>query len=127
MLPSLLNKLTILPVWLLFAVVLTPAYVYAVDAGIGLELETAGIRFEPVDECSEADTVASIQKTIDGRKGNDWHLTGDTLEDAGLTAEYIFDGKMIKLDSKRLAKAAEEVANNYVSGCAGAHVRSTII
>lgn len=105
----------ILPLILLLISILAPCYVQAVDAGIGLELESGEVMLT-ADGCNEKDTFRSIQKTIDGREGEDWQLTGDMGDDAGLlTAEYILDGKKIKLGSKRLAKAAEEAADDYVT------------
>jgi hypothetical protein len=52
---------------------------------------------------------------INNRKGTNWILTADIASDDTLDAEYILDGKTIKLDSNATKAAAEAVARDIVS------------
>lgn len=94
-----------------------PVLAVAEDAGVGMELETAQVRLEAQDKngCTEQNHVDSIQKIIDKRRGQDWELTADMIQDKFLTAEYVFDGRTIKLGTGRLAEAAEEARSDFVS------------
>lgn len=85
-------------------------------AGIGVEFETASIKLVS-DDCSAKDFFAAKGKTINGRKGKNWALTADHADPAEriLDAEYILDGKSIKLDSNDAKEAAEAVAKDIVS------------
>ena len=84
------------------------------SAGIGVEFESGEVQLRNPG-CNEADTFASKKAMIGNRQGQNWKLTADTLEDAGvLTAEYILDGTQIKIGSGAAATAAEAVANDIV-------------
>jgi hypothetical protein len=84
------------------------------DAGLGMEFESAGIMLV-ADDCSQQDLVDSTQKVIGNRKGDHWQLTGDTVDGDFITAEYILDGRAIKLRSGKLAEVAAEADQDFVS------------
>ncbi|KAJ5105830.1 hypothetical protein NUU61_003177 [Penicillium alfredii] len=79
--------------------------------GIGVEFETATITLKSED-CSEKNVLAAKSKTINGRKGKNWALTADILSEGTLDAEYVLDGKSIKLNSGSAKEAAEAVAKD---------------
>ena len=85
------------------------------SAGIGVELEAGQIRFGAT--CDLANTNACKGQPVIGRSGTNWDLTADTTwGDAGiLTAEYILNGKVIKIGSGAAVTAAAEVAADIVS------------
>lgn len=87
------------------------------SAGIGAEFETPMIRLKN-SKCSKADTDNFKKSVIAGRKdpGGLWALTADTTAAAGvLNAEYIMDGKNIKVGSGNAQKAGKEAAADFVS------------
>lgn len=85
-------------------------------AGIGVEFESAAIQLAS-DDCSAKDFFAAKGKTMNGRKGKNWALTADHADTSEriLSAEYILDGKSIKLSSNSAKEAAEAVAKDIVS------------
>ena len=87
------------------------------SAGIGIEFETGAVQFEPKGTCSKADIDKSKGALVDNRQGPNWMLTTDTTisVDGALVAEYILNGKQIKIGSGDAATAASAVANDIVS------------
>ena len=87
------------------------------SAGIGVEFETGELRFLPNGACNKSDIDKSKGTLVNNRQGRNWMLTTDTtLSDLGfLTAEYILNGKDIKIRSGDAAKAASAVTNDIVS------------
>ena len=83
--------------------------------GIGVEFETGHIRFFS-SNCDKASTDALKGKMVGNRHGDNWMLTADTtLNDAGLLdAEYILDGRNIKLGTGAAEQAADEVRRDVV-------------
>ncbi len=70
--------------------------------------------------CSLENTNKAKKSLIERRTGLDWELTTDTIGFAGeLQAEYILDGRTMKVGSEDSAKANKAIANNLVStaGC----------
>lgn len=66
--------------------------------------------------CSPADTNQAKGQQVGDRKGDSWQLTADTtLEAAGrLSAEYILNGKTIKIGTGAASAAAAEVSSDIV-------------
>ena len=85
------------------------------SAGIGVEFETGAVLFEPKGTCDQSDIDKSKGALINTRQGPNWMLTGDTTVEGMLTAEYILNGKQIKIGSGDAATAASAVANDIVS------------
>ena len=86
------------------------------SAGLGVEFEcTQVILSSP--ECSAGDTNLAKGKLIVGRKGTNWELTADTtLDIAGrVTAEYILDGKVIKIGDGTAKTAAADASSDLVN------------
>ena len=84
-------------------------------AGIGAEFESPSFLFEN-PQCSPEDTFAAKGKIVNGRTGDQWILSADTVQDQGkLKAEYILNGKKIKVGSGDGAKTGKDVANDLVS------------
>ena len=84
-------------------------------AGLGIEFETVAFYFEK-DGCSLTDTNAAKTKIISERTGQNWDLTADTGSGAGsVHAEYILNGKYIKVGDGSAAKAASAAAQDLVS------------
>ena len=84
-------------------------------AGLGIEFESAAFYFKK-DGCSLTDTNAAKAKIISGRRGEYWELTADTGSGAGsLHAEYILNGKDIKVGDGSAARAASAAAQDLVS------------
>ena len=84
-------------------------------AGLGIEFESAGFYFRK-DGCSLEDTNAAKGMIISGHTGNNWELTADTGSGAGdLHAEYILNGKNIKVGDGSAAEAASAAAQDLVS------------
>lgn len=84
-------------------------------AGIGAEFESPffSLRHET---CDLKDTNAAKKSLIDGRKGPNWELTADSIGVRGeLQAEYILDGRNIKVGSEDGAKAGKAIADDLVS------------
>ncbi len=88
-------------------------------AGIGAEFESPF--FQLINRiCSLENTNKAKKSLIEGRTGLDWELTADTTGFAGeLQAEYILDGRTIKVGSEDGAKAGKAIADDLVStaGC----------
>ena len=83
-------------------------------AGLGIEFESAAFFFKK-DGCSLTDTNAAKAKIISGRTGQYWELTADTGSGAGsLHAEYILNGKYIKVGDGSAARAASAAAQDLV-------------
>ncbi|KAF2492650.1 hypothetical protein BU16DRAFT_592358 [Lophium mytilinum] len=77
------------------------------DAGIGAEFETPFIQFTN-DQCSLEDTFSAKRKTIQGRSGTNFVLSADTSVEMGkgkLSAEYVLDGRNIKVGDGSAAAA----------------------
>lgn len=87
------------------------------SAGIGVEFESGAVLFQSKGTCAKPDIDKSKGAQVNARKGTNWALTADTTaSDAGfLTAEYILNGKTIKIGSGDAAKAASAVAGDIVS------------
>ncbi len=87
------------------------------SAGIGVEFETGTVYFQPKGTCNKPEIDKSKGALVDNRQGPNWMLTTDTTmsQDGVLTAEYILNGKQIKIKSGDAAKAASAVANDIVS------------
>lgn len=88
-------------------------------AGIGAEFESPGLFFRRDKQCSEDEdnTFELKGKTVIGRTGTEtpphWRLTGDTTENRGkLFAEYITDGKVVKVGSGDAVAAANSIVND---------------
>lgn len=87
-------------------------------AGIGAEFESPIFYFVN-RACSAADTNAAKRAVVAGRTGTNWEMTADTGSDAGMVyAEYILDGRSIKVGSGDGAKAGAAAAQNLVSATA---------
>ncbi|KAI4208870.1 MAG: hypothetical protein LQ351_008135 [Letrouitia transgressa] len=83
-------------------------------AGIGAEFESPAFYFTN-PECSPEDTFAAKGKIVNGRTGDQWILSADTGGNEGkLNAEYILNGKKIKVGSGDGAKSGREVANDLI-------------
>ena len=84
--------------------------------GIGVEFETAFIRFQN-QNCDKKNTEDSKGKMVGDRQGKNWKLTADTtIEGRGLLiAEYILDGTQIRIGSGAAAEAASAVGSDVVS------------
>lgn len=88
------------------------------SAGIGVEFESGEILFASVSgNCDAKSTFALKGKMVAGRgEGQKWTLTADTQIDANrLDAEYIIDGKVVKIGSGDAGKAAAAIAADLVS------------
>lgn len=84
-------------------------------AGIGAEFESPFFRLIN-RACNGEDTDAAKKSVIDGRRGTNWELTADSTGSPGrLNAEYILDGRNIKVGSDDGWKAGKELAENLVS------------
>ena len=87
-------------------------------AGIGAEFESPEFYFVK-RECSPEDTFAATGKIIAGRQGTNWMLTADTVPTPGkLNAEYILDGRNIKVGAGNAKKAGAAIAKDLVSSAA---------
>ena len=66
--------------------------------------------------CSLKDTNDAKKSLIEGRKGPNWELKADSTGVAGeLQAEYILDGRNIRVGSEDGAKAGKAIADDLVS------------
>ncbi|KAL8968708.1 MAG: hypothetical protein Q9183_002334 [Haloplaca sp. 2 TL-2023] len=85
------------------------------SAGIGVEFEATQVTLKT--ECSAEDTNAAKGKQIDDRGGDNWQLTADTTLDSPglLTAEYILNGKLIKIGDGAASAAAAAVAEDIIA------------
>ena len=87
-------------------------------ARIGAEFESPTFHFTNID-CSIEETNASKKKVVDQRTGTNWELTADSTSDQGkLNAEYILDGKNIRVGSGDGAKVANAWADDLVCSTA---------
>ena len=92
-------------------------------AGLGIEFESPFFYFKK-DGCSLTDTNAAKTKIISGRIGRNWELTADTGGGAGtLNAEYILNGKNIKVGDGSAAEAASAAAQDLVSAAVASSPR----
>lgn len=94
-------------------------------AGIGAEFESPGFGFKD-NKCNRDNTFALKGKTVKDRIGTEdpphWRLTGDTGTDAGtLTAEYITDGKVVKVGTGDAVAAARGIVNDLMVCLASYH------
>jgi hypothetical protein len=85
------------------------------SAGIGVEFETHALLFQPVTQCSPEDIFPLKGSVVGGRTGADWELTGDTTFPGFLSAEYIMNGKTIKLGQSTAGTTAAEIAADLVN------------
>ena len=85
------------------------------SAGIGVEFESSVVLFNSPG-CTPTKTWQAKGKQVGDRSGNDWQLTADTTEViAGrLTAEYILNGKTIKIGTGAASAAAAAVSSDIV-------------
>lgn len=85
------------------------------SAGIGVEFESTFVVFSKPG-CSSADTNQAKGRQVDDRKGDNWQLTADTSPEAAgmLTAEYILNGKTIKIGTGAASAAAAAVSSDVV-------------
>ena len=85
------------------------------SAGIGVEFESSKVLFSKRG-CSAEDTNQAKGKQVGDRKGDNWQLTADTTsETAGLlAAEYILNGKTIKIGTGAASAAAAAVSSDIV-------------
>lgn len=85
------------------------------SAGIGVEFESSFVKFGRKD-CSAADTNQAKGQQVGDRRGDNWQLTADTADEipGRLTAEYILNGKTIKIGSDTASAAAAAVSSDIV-------------
>lgn len=84
-------------------------------AGIGAEFESP-VFYLTNSACSKADTDTAKRQIIAGRTGTNFELTADTVGAAGkIQAEYILDGKNIKVGTGDAAKAGAAAAADIAS------------
>jgi hypothetical protein len=86
------------------------------DAGIGAEFETIDIQFSN-DKCSLEDTFLAKRKTVQGRSGTNFVLSVDTSVEQGkgkLSAEYVLDGRNIKVGDGSAAAAGRAAHDDLV-------------
>lgn len=87
-------------------------------AGIGAEFESPLFYFVH-QGCNAKDTNAAKGEVVAKRTGPNWFLSADTGVGQGkLNAEYILDGRNIKVGSGDGAKAGKAVADDLVSTAA---------
>jgi hypothetical protein len=86
-----------------------------VAGGIGAEFETTIVKFLS-SECDEAQTFEHRKHIVAGRTGKNFELTADSNGNKGeLQAEYILDGKQIKIGTGDAVQAAKAVVADFVS------------
>ena len=85
------------------------------SAGIGVEFESSGVVFQKPG-CSAADTNQAKGQKVGDREGDNWQLTADTTAEAAglLQAEYILNGKTIKIGTGAASAAAAAVSSDIV-------------
>ena len=85
------------------------------SAGIGVEFESLAVVFRK-SGCSAADTNQAKAQQVGEREGDNWQLTADTTQEiAGmLAAEYILNGKTIKVGTGAASAAAAAVSSDIV-------------
>jgi hypothetical protein len=87
------------------------------EAGIGAEFETLQIQFSN-DKCSLEHTFQAKHKTVKGCSRRNFVLSVDTSVEHGkgkLSAEYVLDGRNIKVSDGSSAAAGKAVQDNLVS------------
>jgi hypothetical protein len=86
-------------------------------AGIGAEFETTEIQFiQPT--CNLADTFKAKRKVVVGHAGKNFELSVDTSVEQGqgkLSAEYVLDGRRIKVGQDMAAAAGRAAHDDLVS------------
>lgn len=84
------------------------------SAGLGIEFESSQVTFEA--DCDDEKTNQAKGRQVGDRKGTNWALTADTTEGraGSLTAEYILNGKVIKIGDGTASAAAAAVSNDLV-------------
>lgn len=82
-----------------------------------MEFETSRFYFTSVENCGKENTFESKNKAISGHQATDWDLAVDTtaVQSNRLDAEYILNGKPIKIGTNQAAQAAKDVASDIVS------------
>lgn len=96
-------------------------------AGIGAEFESPLFYFTNTD-CSLADTNAAKNKIIAKRTGTNWELTADTgFREGMVDAEYILDGRNIKVGSGNGAKTGKAITDDLVSYWCDSIPRSVLL
>ncbi|KAF2674250.1 hypothetical protein BT63DRAFT_449243 [Microthyrium microscopicum] len=97
-----------------------------IEAGIGVEFESGSVMLEPVN-CPAFDARTQMCVELKGKiidhgqgvsdqgSGSTWELTGDTTFEACLSAEYILNGKVLKLGKDMVVTAAKEAAADFLS------------
>jgi len=97
-------------------------------SAVGFEFETGGsqIQFRTQKSCTGPQTQASKGKTVTGHGATDldWELTGDVAGPGALNAEYILNGKRIKIGSGAAVQAATDAAQDLVSCTPPSHITS---
>lgn len=85
------------------------------SAGLGIEFECLAINFKS-SGCSAGDTNQAKGRVVGGRQGTNWELTADTTFNVPgrLTAEYILDGKVIKIGDGTASAAAVAASSDLV-------------
>jgi hypothetical protein len=84
------------------------------EAGIGAEFETINVQFSN-NQCSLEDTFLAKRKTVKGHSGLNFVLSVDTSVEQGkgrLSAEYVLDGRNIKVGDHESAAAAGRAAHD---------------
>ncbi|TVY15049.1 hypothetical protein LARI1_G006716 [Lachnellula arida] len=88
------------------------------SAGIGVQFKTDAILFRKGSrDCHEQSAFASQKKMVARRgSGQSWALTADTQKDTDvLDAEYIIDGRVVKIGSGDAGKAAAAIATDLAA------------
>lgn len=86
-------------------------------AGIGAEFEAPLLQFYR-QGCSLGDTFQAKRKTVAGHSGTNFLLSVDTSSELGrgkLSAEYVLDGRQIKVGDGSAAAAGRAVYDDFVS------------
>jgi hypothetical protein len=87
------------------------------EAGIGAEFETIQIQFLNA-KCNLEDTFAAKRKTVKGRTGKNFVLSVDTSVEQGegvVSAEYVLDGRSIKVGDGSAVAAGKAAHDDLVS------------
>jgi hypothetical protein len=87
------------------------------EAGSGAEFETLQIQFSN-DKCSLEDTFLAKRKTVKGRSGKNFVLSVDTSIEQGkgkVSAEYVLDGRSIKVADGSAVAAGKAAHDDLVS------------
>ncbi|CAD6576350.1 MAG: hypothetical protein ASARMPREDX12_007855 [Alectoria sarmentosa] len=86
------------------------------STGIGVEFETSAVVFSQPG-CSAADTNQAKGQQVGDRGGDNWQLTSDTTSEipGRLSAEYILNGKTIKIGTGAASAAAAAVSSDIIA------------